>query len=134
MPSEGTLPHISGGVIGPRSDVAMALDTGWLLLTGFNIFFMQAGFAMLEAGATRAKNTKNIILKKVLNPTLGLLVYWAVGYAFAFGHGPLSNAFIGFDNFFLYQDDMTHGGLLLRVVPFWLVALRSELNLRRICI
>lgn len=74
------------------------LDTVWVLLATFMVFFMHAGFAMLEAGFTRAKNAVNIIMKNVLGLSTGTLAYWAVGYAIMFGAG---SAFMGWDNFFL---------------------------------
>jgi len=61
---------------------------------------MQAGFAMLCAGSVRAKNAKNIILLNILDACLGSVVFYAVGYAFAFGQG---NSFIGHSYFFLNE-------------------------------
>merc|ERR1719506_1942599 len=68
------------------------------------VFLMQAGFAALEAGSVRAKNTKNILLKNLLDACLGAVVWWALGFPFAFGarfNG--SNGWIGANNFFLAQ-------------------------------
>ena len=62
---------------------------------------MQIGFAMLEAGSVRFKSTKNILLKNVLNTTLGALVWWAVGHSFAEGDcDGHTNPFIGLRGFF----------------------------------
>ncbi len=55
----------------------------WTLLAAFGIFFMQCGFAMLEAGTVRAKNTRNILLKNLLDACIGALVWWAWGYGAA---------------------------------------------------
>lgn len=78
-------------------------DVLWLLLGAYMVFFMQAGFALLEAGGVSAKNTKNILLKNILDACLGGMVWWAVGYPFAYGAGGASpNAFIGGTNFFMY--------------------------------
>jgi len=69
-----------------------ALDTLYLLFGTTLVFLMQAGFALLEAGSVRAKNTKNILLKNTLDACLGAILWWACGYAFAFAPG---NEFIG---------------------------------------
>ena len=71
---------------------AVAIDTIWTLIAAFLVFFMQAGFAMVEAGFTRAKNAGNIIMKNMMDFASGSLVFWAVGFAFMFGSG---NSFIG---------------------------------------
>jgi Amt family ammonium transporter len=84
--------------------VNLAIDTLWQLLAAFMVFLMQAGFAALEAGSVRAKNTKNILLKNLLDACLGAVVWWALGFPFAFGtrfNG--SNGWIGANNFFLAQ-------------------------------
>ncbi|MFZ3129585.1 MAG: ammonium transporter [Desulfosporosinus sp.] len=64
---------------------AVAIDTVWVLVTGFLVFFMQAGFAMVETGFTRAKNAGNIIMKNLMDFAAGSLIYWAVGFAIMFG-------------------------------------------------
>lgn len=61
------------------------INTGWTLLSGYLVFFMQAGFAMLCAGSVRAKNAKNIILLNLLDACFGCISWWATGFAFAFG-------------------------------------------------
>nr|CAD2184977.1 unnamed protein product [Meloidogyne enterolobii] len=67
------------------------------------IFLMQCGFAFLEAGAVRSKNCTNILIKNVLDSLLGILGYWAIGWALAYG--PNSNNFLdhffGFSQFFV---------------------------------
>mmetsp|Transcript_48469 Transcript_48469/g.90278 ORF Transcript_48469/g.90278 Transcript_48469/m.90278 type:complete len:537 (+) Transcript_48469:128-1738(+) len=83
------------------------LDILWLLLGSYLVFFMQAGFALLEAGSVRSKNTKNILLKNVLDACLGAAVWWLIGYPFAFG-GPYEqddrNPFIGAGTNFAMAD------------------------------
>lgn len=65
-------------------DVANIL---WLCLTGFLVFFMQAGFAMVETGLTRAKNACNIMMKNLLDFCFGALLFWATGYAIMYSSG-----------------------------------------------
>lgn len=83
----------------PQGDI----NRGFLLTSAYLVFFMQAGFAMLSAGSVRAKNTKTIILKNLLDSCIGAVCFWLVGFAFAFG-GDLDsqqsgNTFIGHANF-----------------------------------
>ncbi|MCH7820110.1 MAG: ammonium transporter [Candidatus Marinimicrobia bacterium] len=77
---------------------AEALDMVWILIAAFLVFFMQAGFAMLETGFTRSKNAVNIMMKNLVDFSFGSLAFWAVGFALMFGAG---NAFIGSEGFFL---------------------------------
>lgn len=74
----------------------------WTLLCGFLVMFMQAGFALVETGLTRAKNAANIVMKNLMDFCMGSLAYWAVGFAFMFGTATgITGLFIGFENFFL---------------------------------
>jgi len=61
------------------------LDTMWVLISAFLVFFMQPGFAMLEAGFTRAKNACNILTKNFLDYCIASIMFFLVGYAFMFG-------------------------------------------------
>jgi len=70
------------------------LDTMWLLLGGILVFFMQPGFALLEAGSVRVKNTKNILFKNVCDAAVGALGFWAVGYSIAYADDK-GNRFMG---------------------------------------
>jgi Amt family ammonium transporter len=79
-------------------DVQAVLDNVWILVAGCLVFFMQAGFALLEAGLTRAKNVVNIMAKNLADMMVGVIAFLAVGYAFAFGG---DGWFIGTDGFFL---------------------------------
>ena len=60
-----------------------SVDTFYYLFVGSLVFFMQAGFGLLEAGSVRTKNTKNILLKNLLDACIGAIVWWAWGYAVA---------------------------------------------------
>ena len=68
------------------------IDTLWVLLGTLLVFFMQAGFAMVETGFTRAKNAGNIIMKNLMDYALGTPVYWFLGFGLMYGAG---NGFIG---------------------------------------
>lgn len=63
----------------------MILDTLWVLFGGVLVFTMQAGFALVETGFTRAKNAGNIIMKNLMDFALGSLVYWILGFGIMFG-------------------------------------------------
>ncbi len=61
------------------------LDIIWVLVCSVLVFLMQAGFAMLEAGLTRAKNAGNIIMKNIMDYCVGSLVFWAIGFGIMYG-------------------------------------------------
>ncbi|WP_291633981.1 ammonium transporter [Clostridium sp.] len=62
-----------------------SVDTIWVLLGAVLVFFMQAGFAMVETGFTRAKNAGNIIMKNLMDFALGTIVFWVLGFGLMFG-------------------------------------------------
>jgi Amt family ammonium transporter len=76
--------------------LSLGLDTLWVLIAAFLVFFMQAGFGMVEAGFTRAKNACNILTKNFLDYCVASVMFFLVGYAFMFGKG---NGFIGWTGF-----------------------------------
>lgn len=65
--------------------VQMNLNIVWTLIAGILVFAMQAGFALVEAGLTRAKNTSNIMMKNVMDFVIGSICFWLIGSAFMFG-------------------------------------------------
>ena len=69
-----------------------AVNTIWVLVGAALVFFMQAGFAMVETGFTRAKNAGNIIMKNIVDFMFGSIIYWFIGYGLMYGEG---NGFIG---------------------------------------
>ena len=81
------------------SDVQTNLDYVWTILAAALVFFMQAGFALLEAGFSRAKNAVNIIMKNVMDASAGALVFYCVGFGLMFGTS--WNGLVGTDGFFL---------------------------------
>lgn len=88
-----------------QGQLANDLDILWLLLAAYLVFFMQCGFALLEVGSVRAKNTKNILLKNVVDACIGAVVWYSWGHSFAHGEdGVGSNAFIGGTNFFMHNS------------------------------
>lgn len=75
------------------------LDILFLIIMGMCIVFMQCGFAFLEAGAVRSKNTTNILIKNVMDLFISGVSYWLFGFAFAFGDGGEADKFIGLKYF-----------------------------------
>ncbi len=67
------------------ADLTAAIDIAWLLIAGTLVLFMQAGFALVEAGFIRSKNVTNILMKNILDVSLGAIAYWAVGFGLAYG-------------------------------------------------
>ncbi|MDR3268493.1 MAG: ammonium transporter, partial [Tannerella sp.] len=76
-------------------DLVSGLNTVWMLLAAMLVFFMQPGFALVEAGFTRSKNTANIITKNFCDFMFGSLLFWAIGFGLMFGDG----GFIGTPHF-----------------------------------
>ena len=77
----------------------ISINNIWLLVTTFLVMFMQPGFAMVEAGFTRSKNTANILMKNLLDFAIGSLVYWLIGYSIMYGDsikGLFGNPFTNF--------------------------------------
>ena len=94
------------------TDLALSLDTVWMLLSAMLVFFMQPGFALVEAGFTRTKNTANILMKNLLDFMLGSLLFWSVGFGIMFGAG----SFIGTPNLFnlnFYHSQLPVEGFLI---------------------
>jgi len=63
-----------------------SIDTIWVLIATALVFFMQAGFAMVETGFTRAKNAGNIIMKNIMDFSVGSLIFWVLGFSIMFGN------------------------------------------------
>ena len=78
-------------------DVQQLLNIVWTCIAAFLVFFMQAGFAMVETGFTRAKNSSNIIMKNLMDFVLGTLCFFVIGFALMFGG---SNPIVGTTGFF----------------------------------
>ena len=102
-------------------EVQAVLDNLWVFIAGILVFFMQAGFALVEAGLTRAKNVVNIFAKNMADAVIGILAFFATGYAFAFGGG---GDWIGTENFLLtgYDDYSAIDGGLSPATTFFFQA------------
>ncbi|MDX1637285.1 MAG: ammonium transporter [Balneolaceae bacterium] len=85
------------------------IDLLWIMVAAFLVFFMQAGFALVETGFTRAKNVANIMMKNLMDFGLGSIVFWACGFAIMFGTDMFG--FFGSSNFFLSEAVTTSGQL-----------------------
>ena len=80
----------------------VALDTLWVLVAGFLVFFMNAGFCMLETGFCRSKNAVNLLAKNLIVFGLSTLAFWVLGFGLMFGDG---NGISGYSGFFLSGSD-----------------------------
>jgi ammonium transporter, Amt family len=95
-----------------RQENQIILDTVWVIFTGCLVFFMNAGFAMLEAGFCRPKNTVNILAKNLIIFALATVAFWATGFGIMFGFGgawdnsaAIDNGILGLHGFFLEGID-----------------------------
>ncbi len=96
------------------ADGGVNLDTVWVLIAAVLVMFMQPGFALLEAGFTRAKNSCNILMKNLMDFSLGSIIYWIMGFGVMFGAG---NLFFGTSGFFLNDTGSTFDSLSWSTVP-----------------
>jgi Amt family ammonium transporter len=94
----------AGGLGTPQDllDLRVGLDTLWVCVAAFLVFFMNAGFGMLETGFCRQKNAVNILAKNLIVFALSTVAFWAIGFALMFGDG---NAFFGTNGWFLTGAD-----------------------------
>ncbi len=91
-----------------------ATDVIWVLIAAILVFFMQAGFALCEAGLTRAKNTGNILMKNMMDFCIGTPCYWLVGFGIMFaGSGPLIGGL----------DPLIQGSYDFGTLPTWCYAI-----------
>lgn len=109
------------------SSFQIALDTVWVLLAAFLVFFMNLGFAMVESGLCRAKNTVNILAKNFIVFAIASASFWFIGWGLMFGNG---NGFLGWEGLFFasgldgspatgeaYQG--AYAALSWASIPFW---------------
>jgi ammonium transporter, Amt family len=86
------------------NDALSRIDTVWVLVAGILVFFMQAGFLLLEVGFSRMKNAGTVVAKVIANLSIAALCYWAVGFALAFGG---SGWFAGTEGWFLGTSEQS---------------------------
>jgi Amt family ammonium transporter len=100
--SAGILYADDGATSQQVSSLKVSIDTIWVVVTAALVFFMNAGFAMLETGLCRAKNAVNILAKNVIVFAIASLAYWITGFALMFGNG---NGWVGLQGWFLFGPD-----------------------------
>ena len=82
------------------------LDLMWIVICGILVFFMQAGFTLVETGFTRSKNAGNIIMKNIMDLCIGSLGFWAIGYTVMYGE--TIGSFIGTPTLFFDDAENMH--------------------------
>jgi len=98
-------------------DVVNPLNTMWVLIAAFLVFFMQAGFMMLEGGFARTREVSNVMIECIIDTALCGMIFYAFGFAFMFGPG---NGWIGYHYFFLQGVPHTYGTTGIAFMAFWL--------------
>ncbi len=98
------------------ADLINPVNTLWVLVAAFLVFFMQAGFMMLEAGFARTRETVNVLMECIVDTAMCGILFWAVGFAFMFGEG---NGWIGHQYFFLNDAPATYGTTGVAFLAFW---------------
>jgi ammonium transporter, Amt family len=105
-------------------NLQIQIDTTWVLITAMLVFFMQAGFALLEAGFISHRSVVNCLLENFMDAGLTAIVFWAIGYGLAFGTSA-GGGLLGTSNFFLsdaisYSNgSIIYGGDGLSILSLW---------------
>lgn len=86
------------------NDIAFSANQLWVVVAAILVLFMQAGFAMLEIGLSRMKNAGAVAGKIIINLAISFIMFWAVGFSFAFATG---NGFVGSGGWFLDVSNFT---------------------------
>ena len=81
-----------------QSSIESDLTIMWITIAGFLVFFMHAGFTLVEAGFTQSKNAVNIAMKNLMAISVGTIVYWLIGYSLMYGE--TTNGFFRWSGFF----------------------------------
>lgn len=98
------------------------LDNIWIFIAGILVFFMQAGFALVEAGLTRAKNVGNIMMKNLMDCSAGVLAFFIVGYGIAYGSDEMLGGWFGWGGFGVDGIDQAGGDGLFTATNFFFQA------------
>ena len=85
-----------------QSTIEIDLTVLWVTVAGFLVFFMHAGFTLLESGMTQSKNAVNIAMKNLMAISVGTIIYWFVGYSLMYGES--ENGFFRWSGFFTHND------------------------------
>ncbi len=101
----GEIAHAQDDTATQVTSAINGLNTAWVLIAAFLVFFMQAGFMMLEAGFARTREVVNILQECIVDTCLCAILFWAFGFAFMFGAG---NGWIGHQFFFLQDATSTY--------------------------
>ena len=96
------------------SNLSYALDSLWVMIGAILVISMQGGFALLEAGSTRMKNSAHVAGKQILSFAIASIAFFAFGFAITFGEG---NSFIGTSGWFLKETETTFSSLSWANVP-----------------
>lgn len=90
-------------------DTNAVLDLMWVVIAGILVFFMQAGFTLVETGFTRSKNTGNILMKNLMDFCIGSVAFWAIGYTIMYGDSEgVFGSFIGKPSWFFDNPAEMH--------------------------
>ena len=93
---------IAAPIVEESKDYVNGLDTLWVLLGAMLVFWMQPGFALVEAGLTQKKNAANILMKNFVDFMFGSVLYWVMGFSIMYGAG---SALLGWDGFGFIGSD-----------------------------
>jgi Amt family ammonium transporter len=86
------------------SEFTVSIDNMWILVAAILVMFMQPGFALVEAGFTRSKNTANILMKNLMDFSIGSLIFWLMGYTLMYGEDV--GGFVGKISLFFNSDEI----------------------------
>jgi Amt family ammonium transporter len=95
--AEGMTPEMAEKIVAASSDLRVGIDTVWVLVAAMLVFFMNAGFALVESGLCRAKNATNILAKNFIVFAASSISFWMIGWGLMFGDG---NGFMGLNGLF----------------------------------
>ncbi|MHC5017844.1 MAG: ammonium transporter [Planctomycetota bacterium] len=104
---EAAVDPLTAAIDAAKEEMQTNINIVWTCVAAFLVFFMQAGFAMVEAGFTRAKNAVNILMKNLMDFSIGTLAFFFIGFSLMFG---ASKGFFGWDGFGLsgVEGDGSH--------------------------